>query len=98
MKCGEDGRRGPPGVLPLHLGPPEERIPFPTPLPEMSLADAAPKDVWSVHFKGALDYVHAQSIRRGRPLKGGGCGATGGRLVCACLSESVEATMGESFS
>lgn len=31
----------------------------------MPLAAAEPKDISSVHFKGALDYVRAQSILRG---------------------------------
>ena len=53
-------------VLPLHLEPAEERFSSPiTQRAEMPLAAAEPKDISSVHFKGALDYVRAQSILRG---------------------------------
>lgn len=53
-------------VLLLHLEPAEQRFSSPiTQRAEMPLAAAEPKDISSVHFKGALDYVHAQTILRG---------------------------------
>lgn len=53
-------------MLPLHLEPAEERFSSPiTQRAEMPLAAAEPKDISSVHFKGALDYVREQSILRG---------------------------------
>ncbi len=76
-------------VLPLHLEPAEERFSSPTTQrAEMPLAAAEPKDISSVHFKGALDYVRAQSILRGsfegklaaQPLVAALC-----VCVCVCL-------------
>ena len=46
--------------------PAEKRFSSPiTQRAETPLAAAEPKDISSVHFKGALDYVRAQSILRG---------------------------------
>ena len=78
-------------VLPLHLEPAEERFSSPiTQRAEMPLAAAEPKDISSVHFKGALDYVRAQSILRGsfegkltaEPLVATQCVCV---CVCVCL-------------
>ena len=76
-------------MLPLHLEPAEERFSSPiTQRAEMPLAAAEPKDISSVHFKGALDCVRAQSILRGsfegkltaEPLVAAQC-----IYVCVCV-------------
>lgn len=80
-------------VLPLHLKPAEERFSSPiTQRAEMPLAAAEPKDISSVHFKGALDYVRAQSILRGSfegKLSAEPLVATPCVCVCVCLSKPI---------
>lgn len=60
VKCGEEDHQ----VLPLHLGAVRGALLLSN-NPKGWDAAAEPKDIWSAHFKGALDYVRAQSILRG---------------------------------
>lgn len=84
-------------MLPPLLEPTEERFSSPiTQRAEAPLATAEPKDISSAHFKGALDYVRAQSILRGSfegKLTAEPLVAAHKLCVFACLSEPIFLTV-----